>query len=105
MLTLKRFKQRFGEPSEWQGDPFHIVIDWKWSFTDKDGNSISLHLQHNTQDMEEKLGNTVKLSMTNAIEAERDCFEKKIAGTQGREEKKVKDSGSETVDWERLIPH
>ena len=46
---LKRFKKKFGEPNEWRGDPFHIFLDWKWAFIDKDGNRISLHLQHNTK--------------------------------------------------------
>jgi len=97
---LNRFKERFGEPSEWRGDPFHIVINWKWSFTDKDGNRISLQLQHNTKDVEEKIGNTVKLSLPNAIQAEHACFEKKAdTSKQGK-----KSSSGAPPDWDLFIP-
>jgi len=68
---LEHFKNRFGEPDEWRGDPFHVVIAWKWSFVDKENNKISLMLQHNTMDAEEKMGNAVKLTMMNLMEKER----------------------------------
>ncbi len=101
---LKRFKKRFGEPSEWRGDPFHIVIAWKWSFKDKDGNRISLHLQHNTKDVEEKLGNSVKLTMTSAIEEESRCFEEKHPEEKASAEKSKSGKKLESTDWERFIP-
>ena len=97
---LKRFKKRFGEPSEWRGDPFHIFLDWKWSFTDKDGNQISLHLQHNTRDAEEKIGNAVKLTSRTALEAEWKCHEEKTASKSTRKIKKQKGP----IDWEFVIP-
>jgi hypothetical protein len=99
---LKRFKKRFGEPNEWRGDPFHIVLAWKWSFTDKDNNRISLILQHNTRDQEEKRGNSVKMTMWNLIEKETLCNKKKLAEsvkkspTAGRKSKKI--------DWNIFIP-
>ena len=99
---LKRFKKRFGEPSEWRGDPFHIFLDWKWSFTDKDGNRISLHLQHNTRDAEEKIGNAVKLTSRTALEAEWKCHEEKTASKSAGKKKKTKQKGP--VDWELFIP-
>ncbi len=101
---LKRFQARFGKPTEWQGDPFHIVINWKWSFTDKKNNKISLHLQHNTKDMEEKLGNSVKLSMTSAIKAERLCYQKKHPEslTPWGKQKGSKEGGSDS--WNQFIP-
>ena len=101
---LKRFKSRFGKPGEWQGDPFHIVISWKWSFTDKENNKISLQLQHNTKDVEEKLGNSVKLSMTNAIEAERRCLNKKEADAQIKGGGKTGRDPKKPVPWESFIP-
>jgi hypothetical protein len=97
---LSRFKERFGEPSEWRGDPFHIVINWKWSFTDKDGNRISLQLQHNTKDVEEKIGNTVKLSLPEAIHAEHICLDKKTQVSKGGQ----KPSSGTPPDWDLLIP-
>ena len=74
---LKRFKRKFGDPTEWQGDPFHIVLAWKWAFTNPQGNRISLVLQHNTRDEEESIGNTVKITTWNLIEAERECYRQK----------------------------
>ena len=97
---LKKYKQRFGEPSEWRGDPFHIVIAWKWSFVDKDNNSISMILQHNTRDEDESIGNSVKLTMWNLIQEERKCFEKKNAA----EVKKQKQKKASPVDWDALLP-
>ena len=97
---LKRFKKRFGEPDEWQGDPFHIVLDWKWSFKDKGGNRISLHLQHNTKDVEEKIGNAVKLTSTTALEAEWKCQEEKTASISTRKTEKQESP----IDWENMIP-
>ena len=102
---LKRFKAKFGEPTEWRGDPFHIFIAWKWSFTDKDNNQISLNLSHNTMDLEEKRGNAVKLAMWNLIKSEQRCFQEKYPAfrepkkTKGR---KTKDRGP--IDWEFLVP-
>lgn len=97
---LKRFKQKFGEPDEWQGDPFHIVIAWKWSFSDDKGNRISLVLQHNTRDEEESIGNTVKMTMWNLVEAERECYREK-ASTKSKKKKSAKKS---PPPLDQLIP-
>jgi hypothetical protein len=99
---LKRFKKRFGEPNEWRGDPFHIVLAWKWSFIDKGNNSISLILQHNTRDQEEKQGNSIKMTMWNLIEKETRCYEKKRAETVKKSSKTGRKS--KKVDWDKLIP-
>jgi len=67
---LKRFKKRLGEPDEYRGDPFKIVDAWKWSFVDEQKNHrISLILQHNSKDEEEKMGNSVKLTNTTLMES------------------------------------
>ena len=102
---LGRFKKQFGEPSEWRGDPFHIVTAWKWSFVDDKNNRIGLTLQHNTRDEEEKMGNAVKLTMSNLMEAERSCYEKKSAeshGKPGKQQQKSEKKGK--VDWDLLVP-
>jgi hypothetical protein len=99
---LKRFKKRFGEPNEWRGDPFHIVLAWKWSFTDKDNNRISLILQHNTRDQEEKRGNSIKMTMWNLIEKETLCHEKKRAETGKKSPKTGRKS--KKIDWNIFIP-
>jgi len=71
---LKRYTQRFGKPDDFIGDTFGIVISWKWRFTDKDGNAVTMILQHNKKDQKETMGNMVKLAMPGRIEAERKCF-------------------------------
>ncbi len=98
---LKRFKQRFGEPSEWRGDPFHVVIAWKWQFTEPDGRCISLTLQHNTRDEEEKMGNAVKLTATHLIEAERRCFTRQHPDPTAEGRPQLPPG---PVDWELLVP-
>lgn len=102
---LKRFEKRFGEPSDWRGDPFHVVLAWKWSFKDPAGNRISLTLQHNTRDTEEKMGNAVKLTMTSQIEKERMCFKKEYPDFRPKR-KKSGDAGKKMGenDWERFVP-
>ena len=104
-LLLEQFKKRFGEPSEWRGDPFHVVIAWKWSFIDNENNRISVILQHNTKDQEEKIGNSVKLTMTNAIEEERLCYEKKFSQSP-KHKRMQKHAGKKKtpVNWDLLLP-
>ncbi len=97
---LARFEKIFGKPDEWRGDPFHIVIAWKWSFVDKSKNRISLMLQHNNQDTDEKIGNSIKLTLTDAIERERQCYEK------SHPELSEPPVGKKPIpiDWDLLIP-
>ena len=64
---LKQFKKSFGEPDEYRGDAFKIVIAWKWSFVDEENHKISLILQHNAMDEDEKIGNAVKITRNNFV--------------------------------------
>jgi len=100
---LERFKKRFGEPSEWRGDPFQVIIAWKWSFTDSQNNTISMILQHNIRDEEQKMGNSIKLTMTNLLMKERLCFEKRHPESRKHpREHEPKSRGR--IDWDRLVP-
>ena len=99
---LKRYKMNLGKPDKWRGDPFHIVIAWKWHFTDKDGNRISIILQHNTRDEEEKQGNSVKMTMWNLMLQEDQCFEKHHPETAAPPNFTFQDPNS--VNWTPLIP-
>jgi hypothetical protein len=92
---LKQIKKKYGDPDEYRGDPFHILIAWKWSFIDKDGNRISLTLQHNSQNADEKRGNAVKLTMTNLIEEDQRCY--KIKALDHREKLRQR-------DWKVMVP-
>jgi len=104
-LLLKRFKKKFGEPSEWRGDPVHVVIAWKWSFIDKESNHISLVLQHNTKDQEEKMGNSVKLTTTNMIEEERLCYEKESDESGKHMKRKAHEAKKKVpINWDLFVP-
>ena len=102
---LKRFKKRFGEPDEYRGDPFHIAVAWKWSFTDQQNHRISLILQHNSKDDQEKKGNAVKLTNTTLMEEDLLCYKRKQLDYRERLRQrewkavKPKDSG-----WELFLP-
>ncbi|MFC1857675.1 hypothetical protein ACFL9U_06545 [Thermodesulfobacteriota bacterium] len=98
---LKRFEDRFGDPSEYRGDSFQVVIAWKWSFTDSQNNRISLVLQHNTRDEEEKMGNAVKLTVRNYVEEESRCFEKRHPEGEKTPRKKT---SKRSRNWDLLIP-
>ena len=97
------FKERFGKPAEWMGDPFKIVIAWKWSFTDKDNNKISLTLQHNTKDAEEKIGNAVKITALSLIEKEYLCFKNRYP-KYGESAIKDESRPRDKVNWDLFIP-
>jgi hypothetical protein len=102
---LARVERRFGKPSAYEGDPFHIVVEWKWSFVDAQGNRISLHLSHNNQDIEEKYGNAVKLTRMSAIEEERACHMRKHPREkQGKGYRRVPLTSMTQEDWQRFLP-
>ena len=102
---LKQIKRKYGDPGEYRGDPFQILIGWKWSLVDKDGNRISMTLQHNSMDTEEKMGNAIKLTMTSLIEKDRRCY--KVKALDKRE--KLRQSEWETMKpdssgWSLFVP-
>ena len=102
---LKRTKKKYGEPDDYRGDPFHILIAWKWSFTDKEGNRISLTLQHNAQDTDEKKGNAVKLTMTNLIDEDQRCYKQKALDQREKlrqRDWKAMDPGMS--QWDLFVP-
>ena len=102
---LTRYKERFGDPDEWKGDPFQVIIAWKWSFRDAKNHDISLILQHSMDD-EQKLGNSVKLTDMTLLDAETACHERKHG--QQAEQKRPGKAGPkgrpETADFRRFIP-
>jgi len=74
---LKKIKNKFGEPGEYSGDPFHIVLSWKWSFVNQKNERITMTLQHNSLDTEEKLGNSIKLTNRGAMADDLKCYREK----------------------------
>ena len=103
LKLLEEYKKRFGAPDEWKGDSFGILHIWKWYFKDSQNRSVSLLLQHNLRNPNEAIGNVVKLSYTDMIEEERECFNSMC-------EQKKNDKDKERLeqlkkpDWQFLIP-
>jgi len=100
---MKRFKKKFGAPTEWKGDSFGIKHIWKWKFRDEKGESVNLILMHNLKDHNDNIGNQVKLSYPERVELERLCFNRMCETATTPEEKKLKESRMET-NWDYLIP-
>ena len=96
---LETYEDRFGKP-KWLGDSFHVVSIWKWSF-EENGARVDLYLQHNLSKKDEKVGNSVKLTMLNRVQDELDCFEKKNPDFRASNSKNV---GEKPVKWEDLLP-
>jgi hypothetical protein len=102
---LEKFKKTFGEPDEWRGDPFHVIIAWKWSFRDENGDKIGMILQH-SRDEDYKWGNSIKLTNSTLMEQERLCSEKKNKEPGGSKETKPasKKRQLSEKDYQRFIP-
>jgi hypothetical protein len=101
---LQRFKKKFGNPAEYQGDPFRVFISWKWSFSDASQNRISLILQHNEQDEEEKIGNAVKLTLHNQLEEDVRCWQQKPNRREELRQRLPQPPISGGPPWERFVP-
>ena len=96
---LDQCKKQFGPPNEYKGDSFHVFIAWKWIFFDENNNRITLKIQHNTKDEEQRIGNVIKMTMTNLMEEERVCWRKK-----NKTDPKASRSAAGVIDWSRLLP-
>jgi hypothetical protein len=102
---LKRYKKRFGEPDEYRGDPFKIVDAWKWSFVNQQNQRISLILQHNTKDEQEKMGNSVKLTNTTLMEKDLLCYKnKQLDYREKLRRRKWKAVKPKKDGWELFVP-
>lgn len=102
---LKRFKKRFGQPDEYRGDPFKIMIAWKWSFVDKQNHNISLILQHNSMDEEEKMGNAVKMTDNTLMEEDLLCYKNKQGDYRERlRQRKWNAVNPKESGWELFLP-
>ncbi len=99
----KRIEKRFGMADEYRGDPFHILIGWKWAFMDADNNRVTLLLQHNTRDEEEKLGNSIRLTMTNLLELDWECHKNKAPAEQTAGDTS-KQQVLEQTGWDLFVP-
>jgi hypothetical protein len=101
---LARLKQKFGEPDEYQGDPFRVFISWKWSFKDRNENRVSMVLQHNLKDEDEKIGNAVKLTLHNQLEEDVLCWQQKPNRREELRRQPPLPPMSEGSPWGRFVP-
>jgi len=102
---MERFKKRFGEPDAWRGDPFHVIIIWKWAFRDNNNHRITLHLQH-SMDEEYKFGNSLKLTNMTLMDRERACREEKHPGsTDNNDQSSYKEKRLKEKDYQQFIPN
>jgi hypothetical protein len=102
---LKQIKKKFGKPDEYRGDPFHIVLSWKWSFIDKKNERITMTLQHNSMDTEEKMGNSIKLTNRSLIEEDLKCY--KVKALDQRQKLRHRDWKVMTpglTGWDLFVP-
>lgn len=96
---LKQYKKKFGSDPKYVGGRFGNVKAWKWAFTDKDGKRVTLILQHNLKNMDESIGNMMKLSLPDRLIAERKCSNK----TSSQREEKDADKLPKP-DWNLFLP-
>lgn len=100
---LERYREQFGKPDEYKGDPFHTFIAWKWSFTHPVFGHTSLILQHNVMNPDEKTGNAVKLSLTTRMEEERRCHEARVRDGISSDTGYVENPAP--ADWTLYVPY
>jgi hypothetical protein len=100
---LKRYKARLGNPDEYRGDPFGVFLGWKWSFVDPGGDRVSLTLQHNQEDEDEKLGNAVKLTLVNRLEQDVACARQQPDPRRDLARGRAA-PGAGPPSWDHLIP-
>ena len=78
---------------------------WKWSFVNQQNHKISLILQHNSKDEQEKIGNSVKLTNTTLMEKDLLCYKNKQLDYRERlRQREWKSVKPETSGWELFVP-
>lgn len=100
---LKRYKKKYGKPTEWKGDAFGILYIWKWRFYDEEGRQVNLLLQHNLQNHNQNIGNQVKLSYPERLEEERFCFIE-FCEENKTEEQRALIEERKKPDWDYMVP-
>ncbi len=101
---LKKYKKKFGPPTEWKGDSFGIKHIWKWKFKDKNNNIVNMILQHNLQDHNENIGNMVKLAYPEMEDHERLCFNRYCEENRKSQLKEQSKEALKETSWDLLIP-
>ena len=72
---------------------------------DKDGNRISMILEHNTLKSDQKKGNAIKLTMTSLMQKDRQCYLTKMFDTRERLRcRKWKEVNPGLSGWNLFVP-
>jgi len=100
---LREFRQKFGEPTSWNGDSFGVMRIWKWQFIDNEQNRVSLSLQYNSKNSNETIGNVVKLAYPERMVEEQRCFAEMCQQSKINTDEKRKEELRKS-DWSHLIP-
>ena len=100
---LKKYKSKYGKPTEWKGDAFGVLYIWKWRFVDKDNRRVNLILQHNLQNDDENVGNMVKISFPELMDEERFCVIDFFEKNKTAEEKETIKQRMKP-DWDYMLP-
>ncbi len=100
---LKKYKELYGPPHEWNGDSFGILHIWKWHFVDKNNQEVSLTLQHNLKNPNDNIGNMVKLTHPQMLREEQVCFQQMCDAVKNVEDKKRLEE-MKKPDWKYLLP-
>ena len=100
---LKKYKSKYGKPTEWKGDAFGVLYIWKWRFVDKDNRRVNLILQHNLQNDNENVGNMVKISFPELMEEERFCVIDFFEKNKTAEEKETIKQRMKP-NWDYMLP-
>jgi hypothetical protein len=99
---LKKYREELGQPDEYKGDPFQTMIAWKWSFVNERNEKSSLILQHNIMVDDEKMGNSVKLTLTSQLDKERECRMEKFPEN---DLPKIQSQKSREDLWKFFVPY
>ncbi len=101
---LKIYKERFGLNAKWKGDAFKISHTWKWVFKDDQQRRVNLILQHNLLDLDENIGNVVKLSYPDRLDEEHKCFIEQLRSQKKQENKELINKLPVKMEWDHMIP-
>ena len=97
---LKLYTKKFGSPGEWLGNAFHTVLAWKWELKSGD-NVVEVVLMYSQLD-DLRPGVSIKATLNNLWESERECWYKTQAGTVEAEERKL---SGKLLPLEDYVPH
>lgn len=71
----REYREAFGDPDGWLGDPFHNVVSWKWVMKE-DGEIVEIVLTY-SKDTELRPGVSIKMTLRSQWQRELDAYKAK----------------------------